>query len=67
MGTLDYLVILAYFIGLIAVSVIMSRKIRSFRGHVPCRKELVVVAFGNILVHDDLLREHIRGLGRCRL
>ena len=29
MGTLDYLVILAYFIGLIAVSVIMSRKIRS--------------------------------------
>ncbi len=29
MGTLDYLVILAYFIGLIAVSVIMSRKIKS--------------------------------------
>lgn len=29
MGTLDYLVILFYFIGLVAVSVIMSRKIKS--------------------------------------
>ena len=29
MGTLDYLVILFYFIGLIAVSVVMSRKIKS--------------------------------------
>ena len=29
MNTLDYLVILAYFLGLIAVSVVMSRKIKS--------------------------------------
>ena len=29
MGTLDYLVILFYFIGLIAVSFVMSRKIKS--------------------------------------
>lgn len=29
MGTLDYIVILFYFLGLIAVSIIMSRKIKS--------------------------------------
>ena len=29
MGTLDYIVILFYFLGLIAVSIVMSRKIKS--------------------------------------
>lgn len=65
MGTLDYLVILAYFIGLIAVSVIMSRKIRSSEDMFLAGRNSSW--WRNILVHDDLLREHIRGLGRCRL
>ena len=41
MEQLDYIIILLYFLGLIAVSVVMSRKIKNYRGYVYCRTKLL--------------------------
>ena len=64
MEQLDYIIILLYFLGLIAVSVVMSRKIKKLRGYVYCRAKFFVVAVGSLFLHDYLLGKYLCRLGR---
>ena len=62
MEQLDYIIILLYFLGLIAVSVVMSRKIKNSEDMFIA--EIFVVAVGSLFLHDYLLGKYLCRLGR---
>lgn len=64
MEQLDYIIILLYFLGLIAVSVVMSRKIKNSEDMFIAGRKFFVVAVGSLFLHDYLLGKYLCRLGR---
>ena len=64
MEQLDYIIILLYFLGLIAVSVVMSRKIKNSEDMFIAGRNSSLVAVGSLFLHDYLLGKYLCRLGR---
>ena len=65
MEQLDYIIILLYFLGLIAVSVVMSRKIKNSEDmFIAGRNSSWGLAVGSLFLHDYLLGKYLCRLGR---
>ena len=64
MEQLDYIIILLYFLGLIAVSVVMSRKIKNSEDMFIAGRNSSWWLSGSLFLHDYLLGKYLCRLGR---